>query len=320
MKIKTLILLLSLAIALILSALTYTIFERLKENNTFLQGLAQRASFYQKINDDSRLAQVSFQRQVQEWKNILIRGNEQDLYNKHLQGFTDREAQSLKIFNDISNKLNDSKFKKIKTDIENLIKEQKTLGDKYREALNSYKKEDLNSVRTVDVLVKGMDRPASAAMDETAKSIQQLTELELKQISLSIDEEYKEIQTYLIIVVGIALFFIFTSCLIIGLRILSALGTEPAKLNAFFVQLASGNFKESIVVKNGDSISVAANTKLMHMKLKNMILSIKNISDEVVESASGVKIDSERDEIQEALRKTKKVTNGLKQTVDRFNA
>ena len=325
MKIKTLILLLSLAIALILSALTYTIFERLKENNTFLQGLAQRASFYQKINDDSRLAQVSFQRQVQEWKNILIRGNEQDLYDKHLQGFTDREVQSLKIFNDISNKLNDSKLndsrlKKVKADIENLIKEQKTLGEKYRESLNSYKKEDLNSVRTVDVLVKGMDRPASAAMDETAKSIQELTELELKQIILSIDEEYKEIQTYLITAIGIALSFIFISCFIIGFRILSVLGAEPVKLNAFFAQLALGNFKESIVVKKGDSTSVAANTKLMHMKLKNMILSIKNISDEVVESASGVKIDSERDEIQEALRKTKKVTNGLKQTVDRFNA
>ena len=165
-----------------------------------------------------------------------------------------------------------------------------------------------------------MDRPASAAMDETAKSIQELTELELKQIILSIDEEYKEIQTYLITAIGIALSFIFISCFIIGFRILSVLGAEPVKLNAFFAQLALGNFKESIVVKKGDSTSVAANTKLMHMKLKNMILSIKNISDEVVESASGVKIDSERDEIQEALRKTKKVTNGLKQTVDRFNA
>ena len=319
MKIKTLLLLLSLAVAGILYALTFTIFNKLKENDTSLQTLAQKAVFYQKLNDDSRLAQISFQRQIQEWKNILIRGNDAVLFDKHLQSFSDRENQATKIFKDIENRLTDNKFNKLKADIEKLRNDHSQLGDKYREALNSYDKTDLNSVRIVDTLVLGIDRPVSSAMDTQAKKIQEITEQETTQISATITVKYNELVKYLIAAVGLALFLVFMACFLISTKILNLLGIEPAQLNAYFTQLAAGNFQINIAVKNGDSTSVAANTKLMHMKLKNLIHSIKNISNEVVVTTSQIKVDSSAEEIKDALRQTNKVTTGLKQTVEKFN-
>ena len=41
--------------------------------------------------DKARSAQVNFQRQVQEWKNVLIRGGEAALRDTHWKGFEQRE-------------------------------------------------------------------------------------------------------------------------------------------------------------------------------------------------------------------------------------
>ena len=43
--------------------------------------------------DSARLAQVSFKKQVQEWKNVLLRGQERELYDKHLAAFEMEERR-----------------------------------------------------------------------------------------------------------------------------------------------------------------------------------------------------------------------------------
>lgn len=43
--------------------------------------------------DTARLSQVHFKKQVQEWKNILLRGNDRDLFDKHLTAFNEEEQK-----------------------------------------------------------------------------------------------------------------------------------------------------------------------------------------------------------------------------------
>ena len=44
-----------------------------------------------RTNDNTRQAQVNFQHQVQEWKNILYRGNNSGLHSQYLKQFESRE-------------------------------------------------------------------------------------------------------------------------------------------------------------------------------------------------------------------------------------
>ena len=56
-------------------------------------------------------------------------------------------------------------------EIEDLMKEHLSLGERYNAALAEYDKQDLSSYLKVDLKVRGMDRPTSKAMDEVSKNI-----------------------------------------------------------------------------------------------------------------------------------------------------
>jgi len=113
--------------------------------------------------------------------------------------------------------------------------------------------------------------------------------------------------------------FVVVSCLLIRRQIMNVLGIEPVLLNQYFGELAKGNFKFSLPVQKKDKVSVAYHAKMMHFKLKNLIVSIKNVSDEINTSAGSAKISSSLPEMQEALRETKNGTRGLQDTINKFN-
>lgn len=48
----------------------------------------QRASTFEASVDAARTAQVEFKKQVQEWKNIMLRGNDPVAFEKYKQSFS----------------------------------------------------------------------------------------------------------------------------------------------------------------------------------------------------------------------------------------
>src|SRR5262245_34077123 len=60
-------------------------------NERLTSAIATSRMETQQINR-ARSAQVHFKTQVQEWKNVLLRGKNPELYTKHLTGFQNEEA------------------------------------------------------------------------------------------------------------------------------------------------------------------------------------------------------------------------------------
>ena len=329
MKLKTLLLSLALVNTAIIGSFALVTKASFEKNNEVIQSTIKDGKFYQQLNDTSRQAQVDFQRQVQEWKNILIRGNDKESYTKYYDGFEKREKlvqEGLKKVNDgLTNKISHIKeaerrdqFVKIKGEIETLINNHKDLGEKYRDALKAFDGEDPETGKKVDLTLRGIDRPTSQGMDKVSEDITKLTAVELGALEVKVDEKSRENISMLLLASGILFGIVTTLLMVFRSYILRVLGAEPTELNDYFKALSQGQFKSSIDVEEKYENSIAYNTKMMHFKLRNMIKTIKNLTDEI-SKLKDVKIGDSQENIVESLRNTKNEVRGLKETVDKFD-
>ena len=121
------------------------------------------------IIDTARGAQVDFKKQVQEWKNILLRGNTPKAFEKYKGKFDKQE------------KLVSEKLQRLKAlvaarpglqqEIDTLLSTHRQLGEKYHSALKHYDVSNPGSAHIVDKLVKGIDRPPTKQMDALIEAI-----------------------------------------------------------------------------------------------------------------------------------------------------
>jgi methyl-accepting chemotaxis protein len=130
------------------------------------QGLAalKRAAVLTDAVDTARAAQVDFKVQVQEWKNILLRGSDPVQFAKYKAAFetksdaTDAELQKLGAL---------LATLALQTPLlDEALKAHAELDKNYMSALAKYDGADPQAHKVVDALVKGMDRAPTKKIDE----------------------------------------------------------------------------------------------------------------------------------------------------------
>ncbi len=108
------------------------------------------------ISRHSLLAQIDFKTQIQEWKNILLRGVDKPSYDKYLASFILHEKKTQ---GDVT-----ALLKRLKENSEafrlgrQFLSIHQILGRKYREALTHFPLSDPNAQHQIDHAVKGIDR------------------------------------------------------------------------------------------------------------------------------------------------------------------
>jgi methyl-accepting chemotaxis protein len=118
---------------------------------------------------DARAAHVNFQRQVQEWKNILIRGNNPELYEKHFKAFQERAADVQKDLEATEQRLRDGG---VQVELATELKQAHAqMLQKYLAALDSFDANDPETGKKVDELVRGVDRATSSNFDKLIESV-----------------------------------------------------------------------------------------------------------------------------------------------------
>ena len=152
--------------------------------------------------DTARTAQVEFKKQVQEWKDTLLRGNDQAAFDKYSKAFSKQSG------------LTQANLNKLKTQFEKLGFDTKAVDEslalhaeletKYLTALKQYDVSNPNSAHIVDALVKGMDRPATQKIESIVAFVLDQSQKIMSQRTLLADQSYATGLRIQIIVIFIA--------------------------------------------------------------------------------------------------------------------
>ncbi len=265
-----------------------------KFNNSTKERLEVSKS-YTVLVDEARDAQVEFKIQVQEWKNVLLRGNSKDnfdkYYNQFIQSNTNVQDKLLKLKDSMKNNSLDT------ASVDTLMFNHKELFDKYSTAIKSYDINNSESYKTVDELVSGLDRQTTSDMDSLVESIESKS-TEAAEMMIKTSENDKNTFTkYLVILVGLGL----VATIVFTIIIMSTYKGIKMFINQFkslMEQAEKGDLTIKGEIHKKDELGEVTS------KFNEFITSIRNLISETKEATETVALSSN-----EIMKTTDEISN-----------
>ncbi|MFZ2853021.1 MAG: methyl-accepting chemotaxis protein [Rhodocyclaceae bacterium] len=214
-------------------------------------------------------AHARFKIQVQEWKNILLRGNDPLLFDKYSKAFANEEHAVQKALAEAGRE-----FVALDIDaapLNSLLAAHATLGKNYRTALDAFEKSDPLSGQKVDRSVKGMDRPASEGMDALVKKIEVLA---VDKASFAIEQsadDYRATRNLFLAAFLAAVILLATFALLIVRALLRQLGGDPVDAVAAVRRIAGGDVSNGHGILDNAREGIMLALSQMRMKLQGLI-------------------------------------------------
>lgn len=247
-----------------------------------------------KAVDKGRSAQVNFQRQVQEWKNVLIRGADQKLYNKYWAGFEKREDLMQSELQELEGILKTVGGMEAEIKLINSIKKTHAgLGEKYRNALGKHQVMGHEPQQIIDVEVRGIDRATSKNMDALVEQLRAKAIARFKADEKATRDRVE--QNYLI---GALLALLATAvlgvfALLTARKVVDILGADPEVAVQATARIASGDLTERLNAT--DPSSLIGSLEMMQSRLRNISLAIREVAFDIETRVQGLSQGAERD-------------------------
>lgn len=220
-----------------------------------------------------------FQTQVQEWKDLLLRGNDPALYAKYFSAFEIRQSAVDNELAETRGLAEQANLPNIITvqQIDELLKMHDDLHQTYLDALKSYNPAHATAAQEVDKLVRGVDRPFSDAVNKLATSISVNAKVTGDVVKHAVDE--RDTTTWIMLL----------STLLIATPMLIALGFLITR--GIVRNLRS--FQETISVINRGDFSARAKTD-SNDEFADLARAFNDLLDSRVETLANIERENER--------------------------
>ncbi len=222
-------------------------------------------------------ANLEFKRQVQEWKDTLLRGNDPEKFDKYFGNFKKREASVDDALGRAKEKLNAAGMSSEAGEIDDIVRKHDELGRKYREALASYDKSNPESGHVVDKLVAGIDRPMTQAISDFSKRIEAESAQRKDKETALLDRKYHEAMAYFSVLLLVMIGSVSGFSVLCARIILSQLGGEPMEGASAARAIASGDLSVRIN-SSGNEKSLMASMEAMRNQLRQIIGNMKSVA------------------------------------------
>ncbi|WP_319004522.1 methyl-accepting chemotaxis protein [Methylobacillus caricis] len=292
----------------------------LSKTNDLLQLTIEQASMAQDAINTARKTQVTFKIQIQEWKNILLRGHDPEAFDKYRDAF----IKSGKETQDGLDRLM-TIFEKMGLDTPIVSDAKQALSQleiNYLEALNRFNHQKLESPQTVDMLVKGMDRVPTQQIDQIVAFVEERS-AGIREENQAAAQRYHDLAAAAILLtlaVLTAFGAILTYWIITGV-------TRPLNSAiAIAKTVASGDLTANIEASSRDETGqLLLALKDMNDRLTNIVAKVRQGTDAIAtgssEIASGnLDLSSRTEQQASALEETassmEEITSAVRQNAD----
>jgi methyl-accepting chemotaxis protein len=232
--------------------------------------------------DGSRKAQVQFKSQVQEWKNILIRGGSAEDFAQHESRFLKSAAAVQSELTGLAPML--VSIGMPTADLEKAIAEQGALTKQYQDAMQQYDAKEPQRAQIADKGVRGIDRAATQRIDDLVKSVSERGDALGKEFAADYASRRKATLFWLVVCAVTAL--VLSVCA--GVLITSSIVRPLRTATAVAQRVATGDLTADIEVTSKDE------TGQLLQSLKTMNNSLRGIVGEVRNSSESVSAASEQ--------------------------
>ncbi|BCZ44641.1 methyl-accepting chemotaxis protein [Clostridium gelidum] len=278
-------LLIALVIVFTLSIISFSGITFRNSNEKYKDRLQVTAEYINLV-DEARQAQVDFKKQVQEWKNTLLRGRDTESFKKYYSQFSQEnnnvQTQLSKLKEDMTKLGIDT------SSVDSLLNAHKDLYNKYGKAIQSYDQNNIESYRIVDGLVNGIDRKPTDDMDALVKQIQAIatsgTENMIKQSDIDANNFTRNL--ICIAVIGIILIILFTILIIFTYK---GITRFIEQFKTLLEQAESGDLTVSGKIYKKDELDeLTEKFNKFISKVRNLISEAKEASKAVASSSNEI--------------------------------
>jgi len=160
-------------------------------DDTFVRGINQ---FRQQ--DEARVMQVTFKKQVQEWKDILLRGSDPAALAKYTDAFHDKERMVRSAAVELRRGVEDPEVKAL---LDEFQQAHDNMGRTYGQALSRFVAAKGQNPHEVDTMVKGQDRAPTDLIDKVVERLSARAKALRASQKESVDSERRWIAILLLV-------------------------------------------------------------------------------------------------------------------------
>lgn len=284
---RRILLIVAFLIVSFVATVSYSLFQYsalIKQTNKQSDKVASQIEF-------ARSAQVHFKIQVQEWKNILLRGQTAEGYKKSVDGFEKNSKKTQELLQKLKQTTAGGEYldRDIGKKIDAFLGLYETLNNDYRQTMKLYLNSPAEQAHLIaDKAVHGKDREPSKIIDETVETV-------LKQSELIKADSEKAQQSTAITLVAISIF-------VISLNIIAAIFAIRAITSVITSSVIT--IKEGTEQITSASAQVASSATSLATGASKQASSVEEITATIEQSSSIVAQNSQHAKEADKLAKT----------------
>jgi methyl-accepting chemotaxis protein len=191
---------------------------------------------------------INFKTQVQEWKNVLLRGHDSKQLDKYWKSFEKHESLVQAEASQLLDKLDN--YPDVKKLLSRFISAHQKMGTTYRQGLNEYKTQNFDH-KAGDAFVSGIDREPADLLGQVVEKIDQAAMAHARSVTESADSA-----ALMTLIVTILVIVVFSALIIVVIR--SGIVVPSKKLITLIDRISTGKLGNNIDIFRDDELGQLA--------------------------------------------------------------